>query len=231
MPASPVIDVQKLQFSWPGAARPCLQIDRFCLARNEQLLLIGPSGCGKSTLLGLLGGVLSPTAGTVQLLGQALEQASPGQRDRLRADHIGFIFQQFNLVPYLTLEDNVLLPCRFSAIRRQRAGSDPRQAARRLLDALELPQALWQRPVTGLSVGQQQRAAAARALIGNPALLIADEPSSALDEENRNRLMSLLLAQLKENDAALLVVSHDTQLQTYFGRTLTMSELNRAAGS
>jgi len=125
-------------------------------------------------------------------------------------------------------EDNVLLPCHFSAIRRERAGSQPRETARRLLAALELPESAWSRPVTGLSVGQQQRAAVARALIGSPELLIADEPTSALDSQNRNRLLSLLMAQLESSGATLLVVSHDEQLRPYFGRILQMDDINTA---
>ncbi|MDO4903976.1 MAG: ATP-binding cassette domain-containing protein [Lautropia sp.] len=222
----PVIEAERLRFSWPGASSQCLQIDRFALRRGERLLLLGPSGCGKSTLLGLLGGVLQPSAGTVHLLGGPFSACKPSERDRLRADHIGFIFQQLNLVPYLSLEDNVLLPCQFSPLRRRRAGNDPRRAARDLLHALELPETLWKRPVTDLSVGQQQRAAAARALIGTPELLIADEPSSALDGGNRDRLMQLLTAQLKAHEAALLVVSHDERLQPFMDRTVRMETLN-----
>ncbi len=226
---APVIEARDLRFGWPGATEPCVQLDHFRLARGERLLLLGPSGCGKSTLLGLLGGVLQPDSGSVTLLGQPFSRCRATVRDRLRADHIGFIFQQLNLVPYLSLEDNVLLPCRFSAWRRQRTGNDPRAAARTLLHALELPETLWQRPVTELSVGQQQRAAAARALIGGPELLIADEPSSALDRHNRDRLMQLLSAQLHAHGSALLVVSHDEQLQQHVDRTLAMTALNASA--
>lgn len=221
-----VLAAQDLQFAWPGSTTPCLQVPSLTLAAGEHVLLLGPSGSGKSTLLGLLGGVLRPTRGDVRWLGQSLAAARAHQLDRLRADHIGFIFQQFNLVPYLSLEDNVLLPCRFSAVRRRRAGPDPRASARLLLEALELPSSSWHRPVTGLSVGQQQRAAAARALIGHPELLIADEPTSALDAGNRDRLLSLLMAHLKHHDASLLVVSHDAQLQPHFDRTLQMDALN-----
>lgn len=227
----PVLHADDLSFTWPGSSEPCLHIGHLTLHAGEQTLLLGPSGGGKSTLLGLLGGVLHPTRGEVKLLGRAFSGCRPAERDRLRADHIGFIFQQFNLVPYLSLEDNVLLPCHFSAIRRQRAGPQPRDTARRLLAALELPESAWARPVTGLSVGQQQRAAVARALIGSPELLIADEPTSALDGSNRDRLLSLLMSQLEQSGATLLLVSHDEQLRPYFKHILHMGDINAAAVS
>lgn len=226
----PVLEAHQLTFRWPGSPDPCVDIPALVLRPGERVLLLGPSGCGKSTLLGLLGGVLTPTGGTVNLMGHSLTGASARRRDQLRADHVGFIFQQLNLVPYLSLEDNVLLPCRFSAQRRKRAGQ-PREAARALLHALELPEPLWKRPVTHLSVGQQQRAAAARALIGSPALLIADEPTSALDPENRDRLMSLLINQLDRHGSALLIVSHDEALHAHVERTLPMRSLNQAVSS
>lgn len=221
-----VLEAQGLSFSWPGSTSPCLHVPQLSLSAGEHVLLLGASGSGKSTLLGLLGGVLRPDQGEVRWLGQSLSALSASALDRLRADHIGFIFQQFNLVPYLSLEDNVLLPCRFSARRRLRAGPDPRATARQLLRSLELPESSWHRPVTGLSVGQQQRAAAARALIGQPELLIADEPTSALDAPNRDRLLSLLMAHLKHHDATLLVVSHDAELRRHFERVLELERLN-----
>ena len=122
-PPAPVLQATGLAFAWKGQPEPCLQIDTLTLQGGEQMLLLGPSGGGKSTLLGLLGGVLQPTQGEVQLLGQTFSGLRASARDRLRANHVGFIFQQFNLVPYLSLEDNVLLPCHFSAIRRPMPGS------------------------------------------------------------------------------------------------------------
>jgi putative ABC transport system ATP-binding protein len=176
--AEPAIAIEALRYRWPRASMPCIDIGALRIERGDRVFLHGPSGSGKSTLLGLIGGVLAP------------ERLRPAARDRFRADHIGFIFQQFNLVPYLSVMDNVLLPCRFSPRRRANVGAQPRQAqaeAERLLDRLDIDKSLRVRPVIELSVGQQQRVAAARALIGGPELVIADEPTSALDAARPRR--------------------------------------------
>jgi putative ABC transport system ATP-binding protein len=173
-----------------------------------------------------LAGVLLPRTGDLRILGQSLPQLSGAARDRFRADHIGLIFQQFNLIPYLSVLDNVLLPCRFSARRRERAGA-PKAAAERLLAHLDLDAALWHRAATALSVGQQQRVAAARALIGAPELLIADEPTSALDAERQTAFLDLLTRECAATGAALVFVSHDHRLAGRFSRTLALDEINR----
>ncbi len=143
-------------------------------------------------MLGLLAGVLLPRTGSVSLMGTAWSQLSGARRDAFRADHVGYIFQQFNLLPYLSVQDNVLLPCRFSALRRTRAeagGNSATDAAQKLLRQVGLQPSLWTRPASKLSVGQQQRVAAARALIGRPEVVIADEPTSALDAALRDDLV------------------------------------------
>ena len=192
------------------------------LQRGEFAALIGPSGSGKSTLLNLIGGVLLPARGSVSLLGQPLGELSASQRDAFRADHLGFIFQQFNLIPYLSVLDNVLLPCRVSARRASRV-SEPEAEARRLLAGLDLDPALLSRPAAELSVGQQQRVAAARALIGQPEILIADEPTSALDAERQATFVELLLSEAKRAGSAVVFVSHDLRLATHFDQSLTLS--------
>lgn len=178
----------------------------------------GPSGCGKSTLLSLLCGVLLPTEGGVSVMGRDWRSLRPAQRDAWRADHIGYIFQQFNLLPYLSPIDNVLLPCRWSARRRQGAAPEggPRAQAQALLRTLQLPPDAWQRPCHQLSVGQQQRVAAARALVGRPSLLLADEPTSALDEATREAFMHTLLAACQQAACAVVFVSHDARLARHF---------------
>jgi len=226
-----VIDVQALRYRWRGAARDCLAIDALQLEAGRTLFLHGPSGGGKSTLLGLLAGVLLPTAGTVSLLDTSWAELSGARRDAFRADHVGYIFQQFNLLPYLSVLDNVLLPCRFSALRRQRAAAaagSPREAAAALLRRVGLSEALWTRPAARLSVGQQQRVAAARALIGQPELVIADEPTSALDSALRDSFMGLLLQQCLDAGSSLVFVSHDERLAALFDHSVSLPEINHA---
>jgi putative ABC transport system ATP-binding protein len=221
-----VLDIRALRYRWPGAANDLLAIDEFTLVRGERMLLRGASGCGKSTLLALAAGVLVADAGRVALLGADWRGSSAGARDRRRADHLGVIFQQFNLLPYLSVLDNVRLAASFSRRRRAAATHD---AALALLDALEIDRGLWQRPAHALSVGQQQRVAAARALFGRPALVIADEPTSALDEARRDAFMALLLRECTAAGSALLFVSHDARLARHFERVVELPALNRAA--
>ncbi len=228
-----VVSVRSVGFAWPGAATDCLGVESLEVLAGERVFLAGGSGSGKSTLLSLVAGVLLPQRGRVELLGRDLAAMRAGRRDRYRAAHVGFVFQLFNLVPYLSVVENIVLPCRFSRERAGRvaaAGTTPREQAGRLMRALELPAALADRPAAQLSVGQQQRVAAARALIGSPELLIADEPTSALDAGLQRVFVELLLAEARAAGAAILFVSHDLRLAEGFDRTLRMAELNRAAG-
>jgi putative ABC transport system ATP-binding protein len=229
-----VIDIDDLRFRWPGAAADCLQIDALRVDAGSTVFLYGPSGCGKSTLLGLLAGVLVPGSGRLSLLGSDWASMSGARRDAFRADHVGYIFQQFNLLPYLSVLDNVLLPCRFSAKRAARAGasSEARHAAAEsLLTHVGLAPALWSQPAALLSVGQQQRVAAARALIGAPELVIADEPTSALDAPLRDGFMDLLLRECSAASSTLVFVSHDERLAPRFDRQLSLASINRAAAA
>jgi putative ABC transport system ATP-binding protein len=234
-----VIEVQDLRFAWPAAWRDdqpvdCVAIDRLSIAAGRTVFLHGPSGGGKSTLLGLLAGVLLPRTGSVSLLGTRWSDLSGARRDAFRADHLGYIFQQFNLLPYLSVLDNVLLPCRFSAVRRERAtqdGGSPGAAARDLLQRVGLADSLWTRQAAQLSVGQQQRVAAARALIGRPEVVIADEPTSALDAALRDSFMDLLLDACCASGGTLVFVSHDERLAVRFDERVSLSAINRAATS
>ena len=222
----PVLDVEALRFRWPRAARDCLDIAGLRMEAGEAFFLRGPSGSGKSTLLSLIAGVLLPSAGSVRLLGHDLAACSGRERDRLRADHVGYVFQQFNLLPYRSALDNVLLTCEFSRRRATLAG-EPRERARELLRRMGLGPELIERRASELSVGQQQRVAAARALIGYPDLVIADEPTSALDDAHRDAFMLTLREACLESGSALLFVSHDARLAARFHRVLDLSAMQR----
>lgn len=228
---TPIVRITDLRFSWPGQP-PLLDVSTFQLNAGERLFLRGPSGSGKSTLLGLIAGVLEANQGEISVLGHDMTKLSGSQRDQVRADHLGVIFQLFNLVPYLSVVQNVILPCRFSKRRQNEvaAAGGADQEARRLLAQLGLDDPdLLARNVTDLSVGQQQRVAAARALIGNPSLIIADEPTSALDADTRDRFIDLLSREAQKTNAALLFVSHDGGLASLFDRALDLSEINASA--
>ncbi|HET9665052.1 MAG TPA: ABC transporter ATP-binding protein [Burkholderiales bacterium] len=228
----PVVEIDRLRFRWPAEHAPCLDITHFQIEGGERIFLHGPSWSGKSTLLALIGGVLTPETGTIKVLDQDLARMGAANRDRYRADHIGFIFQQFNLVPYLSVINNVLLPCRFSRRRRERAESGGRAAydvAVGLLEHLDIAASLRTRPVVQLSVGQQQRVAAARALIGQPELLIADEPTSSLDAGRQTAFLNLLVGECERAGVTLLFVSHDMRLASNFTRVVALSSFNGAA--
>ena len=227
-----MIELRDVRYAWPGSITDGLAIDALSVAAGRTLFLHGPSGGGKSTLLGLLAGVLLPRSGSVSLLGTRWSDLSGARRDAFRADHVGYIFQQFNLLPYLSVLDNVLLPCRFSALRRERATLDagsPAASAQQLLQRVGLAPALWARPAAQLSVGQQQRVAAARALIGRPEVLIADEPTSALDADRREDFMALLLEACRAAGSTLVFVSHDERLAARFDERLSLATVNHAA--
>ena len=226
----PAIEISGLEFAWAGG-KPLLKIDALRVERAQRLFLTGASGSGKSTLLGLIGGVLRPRSGSVRVIGVPIHELRASGRDRFRGEHLGFIFQMFNLIPYLTIRQNVLLPLQFSRARRERLGDvAPEQEAERLLTALGLAsEDLAGRAVTDLSIGQQQRVAAARALIGRPDVLTADEPTSALDADARADFLQLLTNECRAFATTVLFVSHDRSLSPLFERSLALAEVNCAA--
>jgi len=215
------IEVSGLGFSWDPEQKP-LSFPDITLDRGEHLFLHGPSGSGKSTLLSLLAGMLRPATGSVRVLGTDIHWLGAGARDQFRADHMGIIFQQFNLVPYLNTLANVTLPCGLSELRKQRTEPSVADEAERLLAALSIPEDHWHRKVTRLSIGQQQRIAAARAVIGAPGLILADEPTSALDTDNRDRFLELLLNLAHRHNTSVLFVSHDQSLAHHFANRLEL---------
>lgn len=224
----PAVALHEVRFAYRGGAN-VLDIQALHIARGERIFLHGPSGSGKTTLLGLIAGVLAPTVGRVQVLGQELGALGSAGRDRFRAAHVGYVFQMFNLIPYLSVRENITLPVRLSRLRRARlGGADPDQEATRLAAGLEID-ALLDAPTAALSVGQQQRVAVARALMGAPELIVCDEPTSALDADRRDRFLELLFTSVQKAGSTLVFVSHDLSLAERFGRTLALAQLNRAS--
>ncbi|NIZ11119.1 ABC transporter ATP-binding protein [Pseudooceanicola sp. HF7] len=220
------MDLTGVEFHWGRRSGFSLDVPRFQVARRESVLLLGQSGSGKSTLLSLICGIVTAQSGKVTVGGTDLATLRAGARDRFRAEQIGVIFQQFNLLPYGSVADNILLPLNFAPERRQRAG-DAHAKAGHLCQALGLPSGLLASPAGRLSVGQQQRVAVARALIGNPPLIVADEPTSALDAATQDNFLGLLFEQTAEAGSALLMVSHDERLAPRFDRVLRLEDIAR----
>lgn len=219
-----VLDIADLAYRWPGRAGFSLAVPRLSVGEGESVLLLGESGSGKSTLLSLICGTISPDTGKLRIAGTDTTTLSSGARDKFRADRIGVIFQQFNLLPFGTVMDNILLPLRFAPLRRKRVANAAAEATA-LCEALGLPKDVVGEKATALSVGQQQRVAVARALIGQPPLIIADEPTSALDANSQAAFLDLLFAQIAMHKTSLLMVSHDPRLGARFDRIIRMEDI------
>jgi putative ABC transport system ATP-binding protein len=220
------IKLHNLNYTFQGSSLPVLSIPAWQVARNERVFLQGESGSGKSTLLGLLAGLQLPTLGEVEILGARMSALGAGKRDRFRAKHLGVVFQQFNLIPYLSALENVLLAAQFGTLDRRGA----RQRAIELLESVNLPSSLHDRKAAALSIGQQQRVAIVRALINEPSLLLVDEPTSALDHNNRDAFLALLFDMLADMDCAMVFVSHDPTIGRLFDTHVRLAELNQVGG-
>lgn len=222
--------IENLQFKYSNSDAFQLSIDHLLLEDGEHLFIDGPSGIGKTTLLNLITGLLTPSKGTIDIAGTSINQLSEIKRDAFRADHFGIIFQLFNLLPYLSLKDNILLPCAFSKLKKQQALKNTQSlndSVVQLCQNLNLPSHLFSTPVQQLSVGQQQRVAIARALIGAPKIIIADEPTAALDKENKVQFMNTLLTECNKSSTTLVFVSHDDTLKSYFKRHFQLSSTKK----
>lgn len=222
------IAIANLHFTYQNSSKPVLDIPAWSVAAGERVFLHGPSGAGKSTLLNLLAGTLVAPNGGVEILGESLHQLSGRQRDRFRAQHIGYVFQQFNLIPHLSAMDNVLLAAWFARSASNRREVEVRAAE--LFSSLGIGETLFDLPASSLSIGQQQRVAIARALINRPPLLIADEPTSALDTDSRDAFMALLMRHVEADAITLIFVSHDSSLAANFARIEALHNINLARG-
>jgi putative ABC transport system ATP-binding protein len=202
-----------------------LDIPLWRVKSAEHVFLHGASGSGKSTLLNLISGVLPVRQGELKLLGQSFSRMSQRKRDKFRAIHLGMVFQQFNLIPYLTVLDNLNLANHATPLTK---GGLALERVTSLMERLKLPTQLLHRKATELSVGQRQKVAIIRALINTPEIIIADEPTSSLDSDSRDAFMTLLIELCQENTSTLIFVSHDRTLVSYFDQVYDLTNLNNS---
>jgi len=222
----PIISIRQLEFRYSGDSNiNLLSLSSWKVEAGESVLLIGSSGSGKSTLLKLLSGILVPDSGLISVVGHELASLTNRQRDQFRASQIGYVAQSFNLIPYLSALDNIRLT-RYIAPTSNRESNDLEVES--LLLELNIDDTQWNRPVNQLSIGQQQRVAIARAIVNKPKLIIADEPTSSLDQSNRDNFMSILLKTADTHNMTLVFVSHDLSLSGYFDRVDSMADINEA---
>ena len=219
-----IIKIDSVRFYWSKKSNFKIFVPNLAIKKGEKVLLLGESGSGKTTLLSLMCGFLNPLSGNISINGNTINQLSSKTRDEYRADNIGIIFQQFNLLPYANVVDNVLLPLYFSKVRSNNV-SNKKEKVIELFKQLRLPDDIAQFRASSLSMGQQQRVAVARALIGNPSLIIADEPTSSLDADAQKIFLNLMFEQISENNSTLLMVSHDKSLSNQFDRLIDINEI------
>lgn len=219
------IEIKNLEFQYPNSEKLNLSIGELQIKEGEKVFLLGESGSGKTTLLEILAGVLNPQKGEVQVLQQDLAKMSATAKDQFRGLHFGFIFQSFNLIPYLNVYQNIILPVQLNPDRQKKMTRSIEAEVDFLLNELGIFD-LKLKNVLELSVGQQQRVAVVRALLGQPKVIFADEPTSALDYSHREKFIQLLFKQCQSYGATLVFVSHDLSLQKLFDRTIQISEIN-----
>ncbi len=219
MPILEIADLKKSYISPGGESSLVIDVPHLSLESGEHIALRGESGSGKTTLLNLIAGILRPDSGSVLLAGKDMFSLSESARDRLRAENIGYIFQTFNLLQGYSALENVMLGMMFGR------GED-KDLALSLLERVGLGDRIDYKPGQ-LSVGQQQRMAVARALANRPKLVLADEPTGNLDFRNSGEAVNLIRGICGENDAALLLVSHDQNVLDKFERVEKLSEINR----
>ena len=209
-----------------------MKIKELSVNVGTSLLIHGESGSGKTTFLNLLSGTISPQKGEVIILGKNLSESSLVKKDKIRGDSFGIIFQTFNLLPYLTVENNILLGLSFSQLRKSRLNKSVEEEIEILMSKLSLNyKSLKYRKAHQLSIGQQQRVAVARALIGNPEIILADEPTSALDTKNKEEFLKLLFLSLDKKRQSLIMVSHDQNMANNFDSKKNIHDICRTSNN
>ncbi|MEO1549812.1 MAG: ABC transporter ATP-binding protein [Pseudomonadota bacterium] len=223
---APVIAFRDLRFSY-GAGAFGLAIEALTIAPHSRVAIVGPSGTGKTTMLNLLSGLDVPQAGHVQVAGTALETLGDAARRRFRLQNLGFVFQRFELVSYLSVLENILYPYRLSPALR--LTNDVRLRAQDLARSVGLDDKLSAKPAA-LSQGEQQRVAVCRALVTTPKLVLADEATGNLDPANKTLILDLLFEQVAKADATLVAVTHDHGLLPRFDRVIDFADLTTGEG-
>jgi putative ABC transport system ATP-binding protein len=218
-----MIDLSHIQFSYPRSDFS-LEIQKLQFSKGSKTAIIGPSGFGKTTLLNLLAGIFLPRTGEITVNGKTLTRASEKERRNFRIRNIGFVFQDFRLIPYLNVLDNILLPFRIN--RLMTLDNTSRQSASRLATALGLDPKLLKFPAR-LSHGERQRVAICRALVNSPPVILADEPTGNLDPGNKEKIMDILFSYVEEHQATLITVTHDMHMLDGFNKTVDFADLQK----
>ena len=219
-----IVKIESLRFQWSKNNNFKIFVPKLEVGRGKKVLFLGESGSGKTTLLSLICGFLEPLSGSISINDKIISNLTSTNKDAYRSDNIGIIFQQFNLLPYANVIDNIILPLYFSKQRSKKVESKI-NAAMNLCDQLRLPESILNQKASNLSVGQQQRVAVARALIGSPSIIVADEPTSSLDTEAQELFLDLMFDQISKNSSTLLMVSHDKSLTNYFDQVIDINEI------
>ena len=219
-----IVKIESLRFQWSKNNNFKIFVPKLEVGRGKKVLFLGESGSGKTTLLSLICGFLEPLSGSISINDKIISDLTSTNKDAYRSDNIGIIFQQFNLLPYANVIDNIILPLYFSKQRSKKV-ENKINAAMNLCDQLRLPESILNQKASNLSVGQQQRVAVARALIGSPSIIVADEPTSSLDTEAQELFLDLMFDQISKNSSTLLMVSHDKSLTKYFDQVIDINEI------
>lgn len=219
-----IVKIESLRFQWSKNNNFKIFVPKLEVGRGKKVLFLGESGSGKTTLLSLICGFLEPLSGSISINDKIISDLTSTNKDTYRSDNIGIIFQQFNLLPYANVIDNIILPLYFSKQRSKKV-ENKINAAMNLCDQLRLPESILNQKASNLSVGQQQRVAVARALIGSPSIIVADEPTSSLDTEAQELFLDLMFDQISKNSSTLLMVSHDKSLTNYFDQVIDINEI------